>query len=174
MFPNTRLCYGPHRMKDRVTSDLDEFGLLEPRKKVTATEKVAAAVATQVVDLASPQAVRLNKKQEWAITFGAIVIPPGETIVATNTPDCLFRGDELINTGNVDGLYISGIFVGNMPQLPPNISPISVAVFQPSILNSGTRQFDTCQLGLTISIVVENRSSSPRTFAMTMQGHTIR
>lgn len=115
------------------------------------------------------QKTKISKKRVWPLAFGPTDIPAGQSTVATANPQVYFLGRKLINTGDVTGLYITQITVGNQQQLPANTNPISVRSFGENVLENAMK-FDTCQPALTLSLTVANLDTETRTWSMTLFG----
>jgi len=116
--------------------------------------------------------VPLKKTRSWALSFGPEAVPAGGRITITQRLQMLFRGEKIINTGDVDGLYIENIFVGARMQMPNNGGAISVGAFDNRSLSSELRM-DTAQPGFDIAIAVRNAATDPRTFAVSIVGKTV-
>jgi len=108
------------------------------------------------------------RNRRWAIGVGPRVIDPGALTVITVERQRLFRGEKIVNTGDVTGLYIVGLYVGDKAQMPL-LSPVAVATFEGSVLDNEL-YLDTCDVGLRMAFQVQNFSAVPRTFAATVIG----
>lgn len=82
------------------------------------------------------QKVQPTKKRRWTVGFGPTAIPPLSTVAVQSQPQCLFRGEKLINTGDSTGLFIQGLFVGQKSQLPTFQNPIAVSTYAGSVLDN--------------------------------------
>jgi hypothetical protein len=113
-----------------------------------------------------------TKKRRWPLGFGPTAIPPGMSVTADAKPQVLYRGEKLINTGDVTNLFIQNILVGNKPQLPSIGNPISVVAFGAGVLDN-EMQFDTCDPALSISVQVQNVGTLTQTWHMCLFGHAV-
>jgi hypothetical protein len=113
-----------------------------------------------------------TKKRRWPIAFGPTGIPPNTTVTLTASPQVLYRGEKLVNTGDATNLYISGMFVGNKPQLPSLGNSVSVSAFANTVLDN-EMQFDTCDPALSITIQVQNIGATTYTASLTLFGHAV-
>jgi hypothetical protein len=82
------------------------------------------------------QKVQPTKKRRWVVGFGPTAIPPLSTVTVQAQPQCLFRGEKLVNSGDTTGLFIQGLFVGQKSQLPTFQNPIAMAVFAGTVLDN--------------------------------------
>lgn len=82
------------------------------------------------------QKVNPTKKRRWMMGFGPTAIPPSSTVTIQAQPQCLFRGEKLLNTGDSANLFIQGLFVGQKSQLPTFQNPISVGAFAVNALDN--------------------------------------
>lgn len=131
------------------------------------------ALANRVLKRA-PVVQRVNptKKRRFTLGFGPTAIPPLTTVTVQTQPQVLFRGEKLINTGDGAGLFLQGIFVGNLPQLPTFQSPISVLTYAGTVLDN-EQMFDTCNPALFITFQVQNTTSATLTWSMSLIGHIV-
>jgi len=113
-----------------------------------------------------------TKKRRWPVGFGPTAIPPNSTVTIQAQPQVLFRGEKIINTGDVTGLFIQGLFVGNKPQLPTFQSPIGVAAFAGTVLDNELL-FDTCDPALFITFQIQNTTAATLTWSSTIVGHAV-
>ena len=67
------------------------------------------------------------------------------------------------------GLFIQGLFVGQLSQLPTFSNPIAVASFGSDILDN-EMNFDSCHPALYITLQVQNVSAEERTFSASLLG----
>lgn len=111
----------------------------------------------------------LPKAREWQLPFGPQVIKAGAIEWITQRPECLFRGEKLINQG-ADNLFIKQILVGARLQFPITAPPKMTGLFS-SYANE--LRMDVCQPGLSISIQVENPRDEDLVFGMTLFGRAI-
>jgi hypothetical protein len=119
------------------------------------------------------QKVQPTKKRRWTIGFGPTVIPPSTTVTVQSQPQCLFRGEKLINTGDSTGVFIQGLFVGQKSQLPTFQNPIAVSTYAGGVLDNEL-MMDTCDPALFITFQVQNTSATlTATWAMSIIGHTV-
>jgi hypothetical protein len=82
------------------------------------------------------QRVQPTKKRRWTVGFGPATVPPLTTVTVQAQPQCLFRGEKLINTGDQNGLFIQGLFVGQKSQLPTFQNPIAVSTYAGTVLDN--------------------------------------
>lgn len=82
------------------------------------------------------QKVQPTKKRRWMMGFGPTAIPPSSTVTIQAQPQCLFRGEKLLNTGDSANVFIQGLFVGQKSQLPTFQNPISVGAFAVNALDN--------------------------------------
>lgn len=117
------------------------------------------------------QKVAPTKKRRWTVGFGPVAVGPFTTVTIQSQPQCLFRGEKLINTGD-PGLFIQGLFVGQKSQLPTFQNPISVATYAGTVLDNEL-MLDTCDPALFITMQIQNPSAATLTFAMSIVGHSV-
>jgi hypothetical protein len=118
------------------------------------------------------QKVNPTKKRRWVVGFGPAGIPPGTTVTVQSQPQCLFRGEKLVNTGDSTGLYIQGLFIGQKSQLPTFQNPISVVAFVGGVLDNEL-MLDTCDPALFITFQIQNTSAGTLTWSMAIMGHAV-
>lgn len=118
------------------------------------------------------QRVQPTKKRRWTVGFGPAVIPPLSTVTVQAQPQCLFRGEKLINTGDAAGLFIQGLFVGQKSQLPTFQNPIAVGTYAGGVLDNEL-MMDTCDPALFITFQIQNTNALTATWAMSVIGHTV-
>lgn len=119
------------------------------------------------------QKVQPTKKRRYVMGFGPTTIPPSSTVTISAQPQVLFRGEKLINTGDSNNLFIAGMFVGNLPQLPTFGNQISVSTFAGTVLDN-EMLFDTCDPALNVTFQVQNVSSTTtQTWSMSLVGHIV-
>jgi len=70
------------------------------------------------------------------VGFGPTAIPPATTVTVQAQPQCLFRGEKLINTGDTTFLFIQGLFVGQKSQLPTFQNPIACVTYAGGVLDN--------------------------------------
>lgn len=133
-------------------------------------KKALAAKLAKRVALTERKPV--TKKRRYTLGFGPATVPPGTTVTVQTRPQQLFRGEKLINTGDVTGLYLTGIFVGNDAQTPTFNSAISVKTYEGGVLDN-EQMFDTCQPAIDITMQVQNISTATATFSMSLVGHLV-
>lgn len=116
----------------------------------------------------SPQTLVPTRTMPWKLFFGPQIIPPHQTISVAVIPDRHFRWQRFVNKGDVDGLWVSQLFVGSKNE---NIKA--------SVLNltHGGHDADfkgtTASPGLSIQLDIENQSDHGRLFAGNLEGITI-
>ena len=118
------------------------------------------------------QKVQPTKKRRWTVGFGPEPIPPLSTKSVQAQPQVLFRGEKLINTGDVTGIFIQGLFVGQKSQLPTFQNPIAVATYSPGVLDNEL-MMDTCDPALFITFQVQNQTAATVTWSMSLIGHAV-
>lgn len=175
-------------MANRYSSDddIDIFGgdeilgheeilgaLAAASPKIKASAAFQQALANRVAQRAPiTQKVNPTKKRRWVVGFGPAVVPPSSTVTVQAQPQCLFRGEKLINSGDTTGLYIQGLFVGQKSQLPTFQNPIAVAVFAGTVLDNELLM-DTCDPALFITFQIQNTTTATATWSMSIVGHTV-
>lgn len=121
---------------------MEILGLGASSTSIKQSQAFKDAMARQLAHRAPvTRTVQPTKKRRWPIAFGPTPIPPGTTVTVTAAPQVLYRGEKLVNTGDVTNLFISSMFVGNKPQLPSLGNAISVSAFAPTVLDN-EMQFD--------------------------------
>jgi hypothetical protein len=125
------------------------------------SETRSSIVQRPQVDSGLVGSFEINKRRSWSMNFGPVEVPSGETVTVSATTRCYFRGNKIINTGEVDGLYVLNIFVGQRPQFPQSM-------FQPVEF-----QMDVATPAQNITFVVANASSKPRMWAMSLIGEVV-
>jgi hypothetical protein len=118
------------------------------------------------------QTIQPTKKRRWTVGFGPAVIPPSSTVTVQAQPQCLFRGEKLINTGDKAGLYIQGLFVGQKSQLPTFQNPIAVTTYDGGVLDNEL-MMDTCDPALFITFQIQNATANTATWSMSIIGHSV-
>jgi hypothetical protein len=116
--------------------------------------------------------VPLTKARDWSVPFGPMPVGPGQTVTALAQPQCLFRGEKIVNTGDSAGLEIEGLFVGRKSQLPTHQGPIPASVWNNSALDRGIRM-DTCDPALNIAFRIMNITAATLTWAATIFGKAV-
>lgn len=101
---------------------------------------------------------------EHIIGFGPTHIPASTVVTITASPQCVFKGLRLCNTGDVEDLFISAFFVGNRKQFEMS-DPIALSTFKDNEV-----RLDTCQPGLNLTIQIQNHGKMPRIFSMSLIG----
>lgn len=119
-----------------------------------------------------PRKSSLNSARRWFVSTNPEVIAPGETAKIQCSPQCLFKGNRIINTEDTEGLFIEYLFVGHKMQLPTLMNPISVSCFDGAVLDSEIIM-DTCDPALLITFVIKNESKEPKTFGATIFGKAV-
>jgi len=105
--------------------------------KIKGSSAFQAALANKLARRAPvTQRVSPTKKRRWVVGFGPAVVPPLTTVTVQAQPQCLFRGEKLINSGDTAGLFIQGLFVGQKSQLPTFQNPIAVSTFAGGVLDN--------------------------------------
>lgn len=118
------------------------------------------------------QKVQPTKKRRWVVGFGPAVIPPNTTVTVQSQPQCLFRGEKIVNSGDSAGLFIQGLFVGQKSQLPTFQNPIAVSVFAGTVLDNEL-MLDTCDPALFITWQIQNTTAATLTWSASIIGHTV-
>ena len=118
------------------------------------------------------QKVQPTKKRRWIVGFGPATVPPLTTVTVQSQPQCLFRGEKVLNTGDTSGLYIQGLFVGQKSQLPTFQNPIAVAAFGTTVLDNELL-LDTCDPALFITWQIQNVTSGALTWSASIVGHAV-
>jgi len=190
----------PRDEDDKAKDDLDEFGIggaarVEKARgefvfgepefvgKIPPRATLPVVPATPPATRKPPRApfsgrapvisrIQPTRKKPLTVRFGPAAVPPGQTVTVAVQPQVLFRGEQLVNVGDEDDLYIQGLFVGRKSQLPSFQNPIPVSVYRESMMDSG-QLFDTCDPALFITFQISNIGVVPRTFAMNMRGVTV-
>lgn len=108
----------------------------------------------------------------WPIDFGPVDVAPGATVSVVAQPRAAFRGEKIINTGDVDDLEMVAFFIGQLSQFSLGMGPVPLSVFAPNSLSSGTN-LDVCDAALMMTIQVRNVGEQPRKFAMVIVGSVI-
>jgi hypothetical protein len=118
-----------------------------------------AAIEGQAID--PPVAPRGRK---WVVGFPSVVVPPLSTVVVQIQPQCLFRGETIINDGD-EGLEIHGLFVGNRLQLVDGAHLLLHSRFE--------LRLDSCHPALSIAMQIHNPSNQPKKFACSIIGSAV-
>jgi len=118
------------------------------------------------------QKVQPTKKRRWVVGVGPATVPPGQTVAVQVQPQCLFRGEKLLNVGDSTGLFIQGLFVGQKSQLPTFQNPIAVSTFAGAVLDNEL-MMDTCDPALFITFQIQNLNATTSTFAASIVGHAV-
>lgn len=105
------------------------------------------------------------------LTFGPQDIQPKATVTVQMQPGCLFRGLKITNTGDADDLVVSGLFVGEKPQLY-DLWELPVSDFCAEMARRSL-QMDTCDPALFITWQVKNTGNILRTWSATIKGITV-
>jgi hypothetical protein len=116
--------------------------------------------------------VQPTKKRRWIVGFGPATVPPLSTVTVQAQPQCLFRGEKVINSGDVTGLFIQGLFVGQKSQLPTFQNPIAVSVFAGTVLDNELL-LDTCDPALFITWQIQNTTAATLTWSASIVGHSV-
>ena len=109
------------------------------------------------------------------LTFGPYEISPHCAFSCTQDPQCLFRGDLILNTGDEDGLFLTTAIVGQRLQLTANLSseiPLKLLhVDNPvsRMLLDETSQHENLRYDY-ISLSVRNYTSVIKIFSMSIAG----
>lgn len=149
------------------------LGMLSSTGAIQSTPAFQAALANRYAKRAPvTQKVNPTKKRRWPVAFGPTGIPPNTTVTITVTPQCLFRGEKLLNSGDATNLFLQTLTVGQKNQLPTNQNAISVSSFGAGVLDN-EMLLDTCDPGLSIQLAVQNIGAVTYTFAMTIFGHAV-
>lgn len=118
------------------------------------------------------QKVQPTKKRRWIVGFGPATVPPLTTVTVQSQPQCLFRGEKILNTGDSVGLYVQGLFVGQKSQLPTFQNPIAVAAFGTGVLDNELL-LDTCDPALFITWQIQNATGGTLTWSTSVVGHAV-
>lgn len=136
--------------------------------------------------------------RKWMVGWGPVTIPSGKRECLQVQPRVLFRGVGVINSSpeSIEGLRVTGFFVGQKPQLPDLWftekvvvgSPLAIFFAEcqrrqadelPKLNATGDLRdvgrgrglgLDTCDPALSITFQVENVGDVPRVFCMAMPG----
>lgn len=118
------------------------------------------------------QRVTPTKKRRFTMGFGPATVPPLSTVTVQAQPQVLFRGEKIINTGDITGLYCQGLFVGNKPQLPTFQSAIAVATWSGNVLDN-EQMLDTCDPALFVTFQIQNTTAATLTWSSSIIGHVV-
>jgi hypothetical protein len=147
--------------------------LIQASQKIKGGAAFQQALAQKLARRAPiTQKVQPTKKRRWVVGFGPAVVPPNTTVTVQSQPQCLFRGEKIINSGNEAGLFIQGLFVGQKNQLPTLQNPISVTVFAGTVLDNELLM-DTCDPALFISWQIQNITAATLTWSASIVGHAV-
>ena len=147
--------------------------LMAAASKIKGGSAFQAALANKLAKRAPiTQKVQPTKKRRWTVGFGPAVVPPLTTVTVQAQPQCLFRGEKLINTGDSTNLFIQGLFVGQKSQLPTFQNPIAVSTYAGGVLDNEL-MMDTCDPALFITFQIQNTGATTATWAMSVIGHTV-
>lgn len=122
-------------------------------------------VSMAVLDFFEPARV----PRTGMVIFGPEEIPPKTTKSIAVQSQVPFRCTKIINSGDREGLYIHGLYVGNKAQLPTVQNSISVNLLSPDF----SCNLDTCHPALFITWQIENSSEEPRMFSVAMLGEIV-
>ncbi len=115
-----------------------------------------------------------RKVKRHIVSFGPVEIKPQSNITVTSKPGVLFKGDRLINSSDVDGLFIEELLVGTKNQLPTEGgNPISVRAFPGDAPYGEELLMDACDAEALISVRVQNTSNEARNFSMSIFGDQV-
>lgn len=128
--------------------------------KLCEPKKVSQALPIEVVE---------EKMVKWPIAFGPFEILPGKTEDFQCCPQGRFLGEKLINTGSNQDLYVTALKVGMRSQIPTE-HLVHVNSFDYRVVEGNEISFDTCESGLSITISVLNKSTTPQVFSATLFG----
>jgi len=157
----------------RVDEELRKRGEEPAQEMLGKSTAFQQALANKIAQRALiVQRVPLSKARQWQLPFGPEKIAPGARLSITQQPQCMFRGEKIIVTGETDGLFIENIFVGPQAQMPTAGSGISALFFTSESLDNDI-VMDTAQPALSITMAVGNRSQKERTFAAVLFGKAI-
>lgn len=110
--------------------------------------------------------------RRYVMGFGPQKIEPGSTATIQAQPQVLFRGSKIVNTGDVEGLFIQGLFVGCKPQLPTFQNAIAVKFFGPEVLDN-EMSLDICDPALFITWQIHNTSDTAKYFSASISGEIV-
>lgn len=127
------------------------------------------SLSDEIVGVPMPSPRSAIKKRDWALDLGTVTIEPGQTAKISACPQVLFRAQRLIATGDIEGVFMEYLFVGNQNQLPVLANPISLKCFAAGLMGN-EMQLDTCQPALAITAVLVNKSDVARVFSLTAFG----
>jgi hypothetical protein len=143
-------------------------------QKIKGSSAFQSALAQKLARRAPiTQQVPPTKKRRQVVGFGPAAVPPNSTVTVQAQPQCLFRGEKLINSGDSTGLFIQGLFVGAVSQLPTLQNPIALAVFAGTVLDNEL-MLDTCDPALFITWQIQNTTAATLTFSASIIGHIVR
>jgi len=100
----------------------------------------------------------MSATRRYILNFGPVTIAPKQTATIENTPIYPFLAGELINTGDIEGLSLVGIKVGDKSQVAGGTAPL-IAFSEPVPV-----KFDACAPGEMIAFEIRNDSDEPRNF----------
>lgn len=111
--------------------------------------------------------------RSWMHAFSDQLVESRKTTPLSFSPQCHFRVDKVICTGDLEGLYLCSILVGQKLQIPAVGEEcfIPLSIFALGGVND--YRFDTCQPAFEISIYVINKSDRPKRFSMVLSGTAV-
>ncbi len=152
------------------------LGLLASSVKIDSKSEFAKALEAKLKKRAAGLAQRVSapitKARSYQLSFGPVVIPAGKTTTIGQTVQMYFRGEKLMNTGDIDGLIIENIVVGQRMQMPNAAitGGMSAAAFTNPI---GELYMDTATSGQSIVIIVRNAATDERRFSAVLFGKAV-
>ena len=114
------------------------LGLVAASQQIKGSSAFQQALAQKLAKR-SPitQKVAPTKKRRWTVGFGPAAVPPNSTVTVQSQPQCLFRGEKLVDTSATQaGLFLQGLFVGQKSQLPTFQNPIAVSTYAGGVLDN--------------------------------------
>lgn len=103
-----------------------------------------------------------------SLTLGPQDIEPQAIAIVQVQPGCLFRGLQITNTGDADDLIVTGLFVGQKPQLQ-DLWELPVSSFCAEMARQSL-QMDTCDPALFITWSLKNTGNIRRKWSVTIEG----
>ena len=105
-----------------------------------------------------PHVIKRDKVHDQQFSFPPATGVAGQTQSLTITPQCLFRGDKIIAIDDAvppgSGTRITGLFVGQLNQMPAGGNGLLTSFLGPGNLGNGIK-WSICQPALSISMQVE-------------------
>jgi hypothetical protein len=122
-----------------------------------------AAIEGQAID-PPVKVAAAPRGRRWVAGFPHVVVAPLSTVVVQVQPQCLFRGEAIINSGD-EGLEIHGLLVGDRSQLVDGAHLLLHSRFE--------LRLDSCHPALSIAMQIHNPSNQPKKFACSLIGSAV-